>query len=309
MRRRRVVRAAGVLTTSVAALVAVLVAVLLAALVAVPVAALGPAAAGSAADADRHGVHLRVATYNIHAGVGVDGSLDLARTARTLRALRADVIGLQEVDRHWSARSDWRDQARALGDALGMRVFFAPIYSLDPPAAGEPRREYGLAVLSRLPILDADNHEITRLSTQDPDPVPARAPGFPEVVVRAWGVPVHVYATHLDYRADPEIRRSQVADTLRILDTDPPGARQILVGDLNAPPEAPELAPLLGELTDMWSTLGDGPGFTFPAPAPVRRIDYVCVSSAVSPERVGVPASSASDHLPVVADLVVHRDG
>jgi endonuclease/exonuclease/phosphatase family metal-dependent hydrolase len=272
-------------------------------------AALGPAAAGSAADPGPHGVQLRVATYNIHAGIGADGSLDLARTARTLRALRADVIGLQEVDRHWSTRSDWRDQAHDLGEALGMRVFFAPIYSLDPPTAGEPRREYGLAVLSRLPLLDADNHEITRLSTQDPDPVPALAPGFPEVVVRARGVPVHVYATHLDYRTDPEIRRRQVADTLRILGTDPPGSRQVLVGDLNAPPEAPELTPLWADLTDMWSTLGDGPGFTFPAPVPVRRIDYVSVSSAVSPVRVGVPASSASDHLPVVADLVVHRDG
>jgi len=272
-------------------------------------AALGSAAAGSAVDSGRPGVHLRVATYNIHAGTGADGRLDLARTARTLRGLRADVIGLQEVDRHWSARSDWRDQAHDLGEALGMQVFFAPIYSLDPPAAAEPRREYGLAILSRLPILDADNHEITRLSTQEPDPVPAPAPGFPEVVLRARGVPVHVYATHLDYRTDPEIRRRQVADTLRILGTDPPGSRQVLVGDLNALPEAAELAPLWEELTDMWSTLGDGPGFTFPAPVPVRRIDYVSVSSAVTPVRVGVPASSASDHLPVVADLVVHRDG
>lgn len=292
MGRRPVIAAAGLLLTAAAAF--------------------GPAAAGSAADPDRPrttGVHLRVATYNLHAGIGAEGRLDLARTARTLRALRADVVGLQEVDRHWSARSDWRDQAHDLADALGMRVFFAPIYSLDPPAAGEPRREYGLAVLSRLPILDAANHEITRLSTQDPDPVPAPAPGFPEVVVLARGVPVHVYATHLDYRADPEIRRRQVDDTLRILATDPPGSRQVLVGDLNAPPDAPELTPLWGDMTDMWSTLGHGTGFTFPAPVPVRRIDYVSVSSAVSPVRVGVPASSASDHLPVVADLVVHRDG
>jgi len=34
---------------------------------------------------------------------------------------------------HRDARSDWRDEARDLADALDMRVFFALIYSLDPP--------------------------------------------------------------------------------------------------------------------------------------------------------------------------------
>lgn len=56
--------------------------------------------------ADRgHSVPLRIATYNIHAGAGSDGVFDLDRQAAALRALDADVIGLQEVDVHWGARS------------------------------------------------------------------------------------------------------------------------------------------------------------------------------------------------------------
>jgi endonuclease/exonuclease/phosphatase family metal-dependent hydrolase len=266
-----------------------------------------PAAAGRE-DAGGHGVALRVATYNIHAGAGADGRLDLARTAATLRGLDADVIGLQEVDRHWSSRSDWRDQARDLADALGMRVFFAPIYSLDPPTDDAPRRGFGLAVLSRLALVHAENHEITRLSTQSPDPEPEPAPGFPEVVVTIRGVRVHVYATHLDYRSDPAIRAMQVEDTRRVLAADGPAARQVLVGDLNAPPHADELAPLWCDLSDVWTVVGLGRGSTYPAPAPTKRIDYIAVSPAVTPVRSRVAVSSASDHRPVVADLVVGRD-
>lgn len=194
------------------------------------------------------GVPLRVATYNIHAGAGPDGVFDLDRQVAELRSLDADVIGLQEVDRHWGARSAWRDLAGELARRLRMHVSFAPIYSLDPAEPGGPRAEFGVAVLSRHRIVSAENHRITRLSTQDPNPVPAPAPGFGEVVVRVQGLPVHVYVTHLDYRPDPAVRVAQVADTRRIMAED--RGPKILLGDFNAEPAAAELAPLWKELTD-----------------------------------------------------------
>jgi endonuclease/exonuclease/phosphatase family metal-dependent hydrolase len=261
----------------------------------------------TAGAAEQRKVQLRVVSYNLHTGIGSDGRLDLARSADTLRAFDADVIGLQEVDVHWGARSEWRDQARDLADALDMHVFFAPIYDLDPPAAGGPRREYGLAVLTDLPVLSTENHLLTRLSTQGTDPVPEPAPGFPEVVVSARGAIVHVYATHLDYRADPSVRAMQVEDTLEILDQDRDGAQQVLVGDFNAPPDAPELAPLWNELVDGWGASGDGAGLTYPTVDPVKRIDYVTHSHNVETLDIDVVQTNASDHLPVVADLVVRR--
>jgi len=275
-------------------------------LLAAAVAPLGAASADSQADKAR-AVPLRVVNYNVHTGIGADGRLDLEHTAQTLDALHADVIGLEEVDVHWADRSEWRDQARALADALDMRVFFAPIYSLDPPEAGAPRREYGLAVLTDLPVVHAENHEITRLSTQGADPVPEPAPGFPEVVVEAGGARVHVYATHLDYRGDPSVRRAQVADTLAILDQDPEGAQQVLVGDFNAGPRAGELAPLWTRLVDSWVAAGQGKGLTFPTQRPVKRIDYVTHSPQIRTLRAEVVHTTASDHLPVVADLLVRR--
>lgn len=273
-------------------------------------ATMAPAQAesGAGGDAGRRAVPVRVATYNIAAGAGV-GGFDLDATAATLRALDADIIGLQEVDVHWSARSEWRDLATELAEKLDMRVFFGPIYSLDPPEPGTPRREFGVAILSRYPILRATNHEITRLSTQVPDPVPEPAPGFPEVLVNAKGALIRVYVTHLDYRGDPTVRTMQVADMLRIMaENDPRPTSQVLVGDFNAPPDAAELAPLWAALDDAWA-VANGPdgGLTYPADEPVRRIDYITTSRDIRVQSVDVVESLASDHRPVVADLVVPK--
>lgn len=269
---------------------------------------LGTAVAPPASAAGQgHAVPLRVATYNIHAGAGMDNVFDLDRQTAELRSLDADVIGLQEVDVHWGTRSEWRDLAAELAERLHMQVSFAPIYSLDPDTPGTPRREFGVAVLSRYRILSAENHEITRLSTQDPNPVPAPAPGFGEVVLRVKGLPVHVYVTHLDYRGDPSVRTAQVADTRRIMAEDEaPGrqkVRQILLGDFNAAPAAPELAPLWEKLTDI-----EPGGPTYPAQNPVQRIDYVAVSKdSVRVRDAAVAETLASDHRPVVADLLLRR--
>jgi len=223
------------------------------------------------------------------------------------------VVGVEEVDVHWGARSQWLDTLQELGSRLHMQVAFAPIYDLDPPAPGQPRRQYGVGLLSRYPIVSRENHDITRLSTQVADPVPAPAPGFLEAVVQVRGARSHVYVTHLDYRADPSIRALQVADTRRILAQDPPGARQLLLGDFNAGPSAPELQPLWQSVDDVWAEapFRSGSGLTYPAAVPTKRIDYVTASSNVVPVEAAVPgddlARAASDHRPVVATVQIPR--
>jgi endonuclease/exonuclease/phosphatase family metal-dependent hydrolase len=276
-------------------------AALAAALAPLPLAT--PAGASEPAGSAAPPVALRVATYNIHVGAGEDNVFDLARTAGAIRALNADVVGLQEVDVHWGDRSRFVDEAQDLAERLGMQAFFAPIYDFDPLTARAPRRQYGVAVLSRYPILEAENHEIIRLSTQVPNPVPAPAPGFAEVTVNVRGAHVHVYSTHLDYRADPTVRRMQVADTLDILAAD--SGPKVLVGDLNAEPGAPELAALWQDLRDTAPTGGK----TYPATNPVKRVDVISVSPDITVAGTQTVATTASDHRPVVTDLLLHQRG
>ena len=255
-----------------------------------------------------------VATYNIHAGAGTDNVYDLDRTAAAIRALDADVVGLEEADVHWGDRSRFDDTVAELGRRLGMQTAFAPIYSLDPTTPGAPRREYGVALLSRHPIVAVENHDVTRLSTQDANPVPSPAPGFLEATVQIRGARTHVYVTHLDYRGDPTVRRLQVADTLATLDDDPEGANQVLLGDFNAAASAPELAPLWTRLTDAWAAapvrVGE-PGLSYPAIGPTKRIDFVTTSpgiDVVDASTAHDPALlGASDHRAVSATVLLDQ--
>ncbi|HWC84400.1 MAG TPA: endonuclease/exonuclease/phosphatase family protein [Pseudonocardiaceae bacterium] len=246
---------------------------------------------------------LRVMSYNIQHGAGLDEVFDLDRTAAAIAAEHPDLVGLEEVDEHWGDRSDDLAETSALAAKLRMHAFFAPIYDLAPTADGAPDREYGLAILSRFPILDTQNHQITRLSTVATNPAPAAAPGFPEIAIRFGGRIVHVYATHLDYRSDPSVRAAQVSDMLGFLGHDP--APKILVGDFNADPDAPEIAPLLAGQTDVWTLLNQPHPPSWPSGTPTDRIDYITVSPGFGVRDAAVIDTQSSDHRPVIADLVL----
>ncbi|MGC7098850.1 endonuclease/exonuclease/phosphatase family protein [Amycolatopsis lurida] len=236
------------------------------------------------------GAALRVLSFNIHSGVGADGRLDLARTARVITDSRAEVVGLQEVDVHWSARSGYADQAGELARRTGMHLFFAPIYDRDPEPGRAERRRYGVAVLSRFPIRETANHAITRLSTVDSAPM-GPLPGFAEAELAVHGRALRFFVTHLDHRPDPAVRTAQVGEMLRVLG---PG---VLAGDLNAGPAAPELRPLFDRLPPTGVD-----GATFPAGAPDRRLDYVL--SSLAPIATRIPDEPVtSDHRPVLATV------
>jgi endonuclease/exonuclease/phosphatase family metal-dependent hydrolase len=242
-------------------------------------------------------VTLRVMTYNIQAGGG-----NLHRVGEAIQSTATDLAALQEVDVYWAERSEFVDQATALAEQLGMQVRFAHIYRLAGADSGKPPREYGVALLSKYPIVSWANRPLTRLSTQTTNAVPAPGPGFLEALIDFRGVKIRVFTTHLDYRADPRVRRQQVSEMLAYIGD--AKAPTLLMGDLNAPPEAPELQPLLRRLDDTWP-LSAGAGLTYPAAEPVRRIDYVLASRHFLVRDARVPMTLASDHRPVLVDLEI----
>ena len=80
----------------------------------------------------------------------------------------------------------------------------------------------------------------------------------------------------------------------------------ILLGDLNAEPGAPEIT-LLEEagLIDSWLESGVGPGLTWAAIDPGKRIDWIWHSADLAGDQVEVIQTLASDHLPVMVQITV----
>ena len=254
---------------------------------------------------DQPAIPVRLVTFNVHHGVGEDDRHDLPRLASVLASVDADVICLQEVDRNFGDRSEDVDQALLLSRALDMQLAWGPTID-DPRGGDQPARQYGNALLSRLPLLISDVH-----------PLPGT--GEPRSALRTMieldGGTLWVTATHLTTTSAEE-RAAQVA-ALAALHGDEMAAG-VLVGDFNARPGAPELAVLRERFTDAWTAApkrGDQAGWRFwhrdeggthPASAPNRRIDQVWLSAGVTVTSAEVlDAGGASDHLPLVVDLAV----
>src|SRR5215510_5315091 len=92
---------------------------------------------------------LRVMTYNIHVGVGMDKKLDLQRIADVINAEKPDLVGLQEVDRGVK-RTEGKDEIAELAAMTKMDYAFA--HNLDYDGG-----QYGVAILSRHLIKNIDH--------------------------------------------------------------------------------------------------------------------------------------------------------
>ncbi|WP_262401678.1 endonuclease/exonuclease/phosphatase family protein [Actinomadura sp. CNU-125] len=234
-------------------------------------------------------------TFNIHHGQGTDGKLDLERIARVIEGADSRVVGLQEVDRHWSQRSDFVDQASWLARRLRMHVVYGANLDLAPERPGEPRRQYGTAILTESPILDWDNTLLPRSNDGEQR-------GLLRARIRVRGVPLTVYNTHLQHDNAAE-RLAQVTAIEELIGN--PEHSFVLLGDLNATPESAEIRALTDEMADSWVESGVGAGHTYDSENPTARIDYVLTSSSVVTRTAAVVTADpgASDHLPVTAEV------
>jgi endonuclease/exonuclease/phosphatase family metal-dependent hydrolase len=259
------------------------------ALAALAVAALATGCAGAEPGGSRPqpGAALRVITYNIHHGVGLDGRLDLQRLAGVIVRERPDVVALQEVDRGVE-RSGQRDLLRELAELTGLEhAAFGK--NLDHQGG-----DYGNGLLSRFPIRRQANLHLDQLG-------PGERRGVLHAVLDVEGREVAVLVTHLDHLSLEERLASVRQIEERLL---PAYERYplVLAGDINDVPEGAVYRRLTARLADAW-VAGEGLGYTIPVGAPARRIDYVFHSRHLVPVAAHVPWSDASDHLPVVADL------
>lgn len=235
-------------------------------------------------------VPVTAVSFNIRFGRR-DGRSTLEEIAGILRGSGADIVLLQEVDR-FRRRSGYRDQAAWLAGELGMQHVFGANVLRSPEGRGQPRSEYGLAILSRFPIVEADN-------TLLPNRKGLEQRGLLRARLDIDGWTLDVYNTHWQHTSGA-VRQDQARAVARVLagNTFP----HILGGDLNAKPGTPEVRTLTESLTDTYPTAGLGAGATAPASRPGKRIDYLMHSDPITVAQADVLATGrASDHLPVRA--------
>lgn len=170
----------------------------------------------------RKPVMLRVLTYNIHHGEGMDGRVDLERIAGVIRQADADLVALQEVDRGVE-RTARVDQPAQLAALTGMQAVFERNIEYQGG-------DYGNAVLTRLPIIRHQNHFL-------PPSLPKEQRGMLEVHVSVSGRALIFLATHFDYHPDDGERLASAKVVREFVDGHP-GLPVILAGDLNARPDS-----------------------------------------------------------------------
>lgn len=229
------------------------------------------------------GVALRVVTWNVR-------SLrdDADAVAAILREFQPDVVCLQEAPRFLRWRSRCAELARAAGllvvgggRASGANVVLANLRThvravVDSELPGSPRRHRRGLVLA---VLEID------------------------------GIEFLVAGTHLSL--DAAEREQQAREAVRRV-----GAmgleHVVLCGDFNDVPASPTWQALSQNLRDVHAVSPQGGELTFPAAVPTRRVDALFVSPSVEVTGAGVPAglanpAAASDHLPVLAELLLRR--
>lgn len=261
---------------------------------------------------------LRVLTLNIWNRQGPwEQRLPLIREG--IRELDPDIVGLQEVIRH-----DGGSQADDIAEGLGYATAFGVAHDYGTGV------HFGNAVLSRWPI---ERVEVLPLPSEGADH--KRSVTRVEIASPHGSLPFFV--THLAWKFHEGFLREQqvvvVADFIKRT-TPIQGLPPILVGDLNAQPEATEIRFLKGLhslagksffMADCFELAGVGAGITFdstrnPYAAPTheypRRIDYILVrgpdekargkplAASVVLDRV-VDGVAPSDHYGVVAEISI----
>lgn len=281
---------------------------------------------------------MKLLSWNIQWGRGMDGRVDLARIVQAIRALGDfDVICLQEVAVNFPGLPGSRGEDQVAELSAGLPGYTA-IYgaATDVPDGHGGRKQFGNAVFSRLPVGQVWRHLL-------PWPAELNGPSMQralvEAVVDADIGPLRVMTTHLEYYSQHQ-REAQI-DAIRRLHAEvcvmanrtplpeevggafevyPRPAEAILCGDMNFPAWAPErprlLAPFAGGepgFRDAWDVLH--PGELHAPTVGIHPVDFVnrpeCFDFVFITEGLaghltahGIDtATAASDHQPVWVEL------
>lgn len=222
---------------------------------------------------------LRLMSYNIRHGVGLDDRLDFDRIAEVINREHPDVVALQEVD-SVTQRIGGRDLLGELGESTGMYHLYAPAISFDGG-------KYGIGLLCR------KNPLVIRKV-----PMPGREE--PRMLLIAEFEDYVFCCTHLSLTEEDQL--TSVEKIGKLLENEKKPV--FLAGDLNAEPDSPTMK----ALQEKFVILTGGKEMTIPADNPQSCIDYI-LGYVANGSRYQVTMNYvvnepvASDHRPVFVNV------
>ncbi|HUQ29153.1 MAG TPA: endonuclease/exonuclease/phosphatase family protein [Usitatibacter sp.] len=281
---------------------------------------------------------MKLITWNIQWGRGVDGRVDLERIVRNARDIADfDVLCLQEVADNFPGLpgSSGEDQFSALAELLLPEFRLYAAFGVDVAADGGRRRRFGNAIATRYSALSIRRHALPWPADPGKETMPRVAV---ELTLQAPMGPVRVTTAHLEYYSDVQ-RRAQALRLRHLHDEACHRTREpshptsqgtpfdataqtqaaILCGDFNFPPENSAYAEIQGALPsspryrDAWPLVHGHhphtPTFCVHDTAYAKTpycCDFVFVSEDIAPRVRGIEVDSAtraSDHQPVLVEI------
>ncbi len=224
---------------------------------------------------------MRVMTYNIRGGWGMDGQWSTERIAEVVLAQAPDILCLQEVHQRLP-QSRFVDQPGRLQKALGLPVVFQANLRLGVGG-------YGLALVSRYPVNTVQNHLLPSVREQR---------GVLQVSLTTPTGLLTVFCTHWGLNGKERERQGARLAKLVTAVSGP----VLVCGDFNEGQDAPGIR-LLRERTGLQDADADLNRRTYPADKPEARIDYILYSPELSLSAISPVETLASDHLPLVAEF------
>ena len=238
---------------------------------------------------------IRVLVYNTHAGTDARRVSNLDRVAQIVKDAEADIVLLQEVDSA-TRRSGGVDQVARLRSITGFYGVFGRAIDYDGG-------KYGIAILSRWPIV---SDTLIHLSVAEHDSS-YEARGALVARISAPAGTLRVIDTHLEaYRNSYRLEQAHTLAAIAGAQRD--SGITIIGGDFNSEPGSGVIA--IFEQSgwhDGFVQCGEGSGLSFPADVPVKRIDYLLFSGTTRCVNAKVLQTEASDHRPVLFEIVPSR--
>ncbi len=229
---------------------------------------------------------IKVASYNIHKGVGTDRRRDPARILNVLNEIGADVVCLQEADLRFGTRASVLPRF-----LIESHTDYRPV-PLD--VQGDSMGWHGNAILARKGIA-VESHDIIHIPFLEPRGVVTARLGIA-------GHSVSVFGMHLDLSGLWRVRQARAIAALA--GTARAERPTVLMGDLN---EWRAASGCFREFARHFALLDPGP--SFPSRRPFGRLDRIMHCERIVVEACGVHRSplsaAASDHLPVWARLAL----